>query len=88
MQTYIWHTIHPDKHSPGTIHQVLAYGNLDSLTIIKRELGEEKLKNVFLHQPQKVYTASALNFITKFILHIEQPIDDTQYLKTTPRHIG
>ncbi len=88
MQTYTWHTSHPDRNSPGTIHQVLAYGNLDSLTTIKKELGEEKLKNLFLRQPQKVYTASALNFITKFILHIQQPIDETRYLKTTPRNIG
>ena len=88
MQTYTWHTSHPDGNSPGTIHQVLAYGNLDSLVGIKKGLGEEKLKEVFLQKPQKVYTASALNFVTKFILHIQQPIDETRYLKTTPRHIG
>ena len=75
-------------NSPGTIHQILAYGDLTAIQAIKKKLGEDKLKKVFMQQPQKVYTPSGLNFIAKFILHIPDKIDDDRYLKTTPRHIG
>lgn len=85
---YTWHTDKPDLYSPGTIHQILAYGNLGAIEDIKKKLGKEKIKEVFLQRPQKVYTPSALNFIAIFILHISHPIDDTRYLKTTPRYIG
>ncbi|MEX0896090.1 MAG: hypothetical protein WDZ94_04105 [Patescibacteria group bacterium] len=88
MQTYTWHTRQQNIDSPGTIHQILAYGNLNALNDIKKAAGEERLKKIFLEQPQKVYTPSALHFISKFILHIGQPIDETRYLKTTPRYIG
>lgn len=88
MKTYTWHTSKPDSSSPATIHQILAYGSLKAITAARKQLGKKQLKDTFLNQPQKVYTPSALHFVTKFILRIKNPIDETRYLKTTPRYIG
>ena len=86
--SYTWYTHKSNINSPGTVHQILAYGNLGAIRAIKKKLGKEKLREVFLQYPQKVYTPSALNFIAKFILCIPNQIDENRYLKTTPRHIG
>lgn len=89
MQTYTWHTSKPaDITSPGTVHQILAYGNLETILSLKKELGEKELEKTFLDSPQKVYTPSGLHFVVKFILSIKNHIDEARYLKTTPRNIG
>ena len=43
---YTWWTDKPDINNPGTIHQILAYGNLEALKDLKKNLGEQKLKQV------------------------------------------
>lgn len=85
---YLWYKKTADLDSPDTVHNVLSYGNLSAITEIKKSLGEEKLKEIFLKSPQKVYSPSGLNFITKFVLHITETINESRYLKTTPRYIG
>ncbi len=83
---YSWFTNKTDEKSPETIHQTLAFGSLNEIQSLKQTLGEEKLKKLFLDQPKKVYTASTLNFIKKFILSINTSIDEQRYLKNTPRN--
>jgi hypothetical protein len=83
---YSWYTNKVDKKSPETIHQILAFGSLDDIKSLKQSLGEETLTELFLRSPQKIYTASTLNFIAKFILHIHSSIDEQRYLKNTPRY--
>lgn len=84
---YVWYKENPDINSPDTVHQVLALGNLVALRDIKSKLGREKIVELFLKYPKKVYTRSALNFITKFILNINKPFNEDEYLKFTPRII-
>lgn len=88
MQTYTWYSTKSDINSPDTIHNILAFGTLKDIDELKRIQGEEMLKSMFLQHPKKIYYPSVLNFISKFILHISQPIDENRYLKTTPRNIG
>ncbi len=64
------------------------FGKLDDIKSLKKEVGEDKVRELFLTHPKKVYTASALNFIKKYILDINTPIDDQKYLKFTPRVTG
>lgn len=64
------------------------YGTLDEITSLKKAIGVEKLKTIFLHHPKKVYTSPALYFIKNFILGIITPIDEKTYLKDTPRRVG
>lgn len=73
--------------SPDTIHQILMFGKLSEIQSLKKTIGEATIKELFLHFPKKIYTAAALNFIKNFILRLQTPIDENQYLKNTPRII-
>ena len=67
------------------MHQVLAYGTFNEIKSLKNTLGEKIMKEIFVTHPKKLYTASALNFIKKFVLHLSS-IDEQKYLKSTPRY--
>ena len=84
---YLWYSNKVATKSPDTIHQVLMFGNLGDIQSLKKAIGEETIRKLFLHYPKKIYTAPALNFIKNFILRIGTSIDEQQYLKHTPRHI-
>ncbi len=84
--TYSWYTNNTTKDSPDSIHQTLAYGTLHEIKSLKNTLGEEKIKKLFIANPKKLYTASSLNFIKKFILHLSTSFDEQKYLKSTPRY--
>lgn len=81
----VWYAPKSDIKSPDTIHQILMFGKLSDIQSLKRTIGENIVKEAFLHFPKKIYTAPTLNFIKNFILKISTPIDEQQYLKFTPR---
>lgn len=81
-----WYSTTQDTQSPDAIHQILAYGTLDEIRLLKKAIGEETIKKLFLGFPKKIYTSSALYFIKHFILHITNPIDEQKYLRNAPRH--
>ncbi|HUD44256.1 MAG TPA: hypothetical protein VMR41_01805 [Patescibacteria group bacterium] len=87
MHNFSWYTNNSSVDSPDAIHQILAFGSLDDIKSLKRTLGEDKLIDLFLQYPKKVYTSPALNFIKNFILHIPSSLDDQKYLKFTSRNI-
>jgi hypothetical protein len=84
---YSWYSQTNDPNSSDAVQQILAYGNLDEILSLRKKMGREKLRQVFIEHPKKVYSASSLHFIQKFILHIDKPFDEQQYLKNTPRYI-
>lgn len=75
-----------DKHY--IIHQVLMYGTLEDIEWLKKVYSKKEIERVFVESPKKIYTASALNFVKSFILNITERIDESKYLKFTPRRIG
>lgn len=83
----VWYSNKTNISSPDTVHQILMYGNLQEIKLLKKTLGLEKIKELFISYPKKVYTAPALNFIKNFVLQIPTQIDEQKYLKVTPRHI-
>lgn len=83
----LWYSRSNAKDSPDTVHQVLAFGTLQDIKSLKNNLGNVKLKQLFLSYPKKIYTPSMLNFIKNFILNIDKQIDEQKYLKNTPRNI-
>jgi len=85
---YSWYSRASNQKSPDTIHQILAFGTLDDIRTIKKIIGKEKARELFLRYPKKVYTLAGLKFIKNFILNITGSIDDAKYLKNTPRRIG
>ncbi len=82
-----WYTKKVDKESPDTIHQILAYGTLAEIRLLKEKVGGGKIKKLFLQYPKKIYTLPLLNFVKNFILHINSSIDEKKYLKNTLRSI-
>ncbi len=83
----VWYSTNPTINSPDTIHQILMFGKLDEIKSLKKTIGERTLRNLFINHPKKIYNRAALNFIKKFVLKVNIPIDEQQYLKTTPRII-
>lgn len=84
---YSWYSQVSDQISADKVQQALAYGSLDEIMLLKKEIGEEKLSQIFLNHPKKLYSKSSLNFIQKFILHLDNQINEVQYLKDAPRNI-
>lgn len=87
MNKTVWYSSKANLNSPDVIHQILMYGTLYEIKSLIETLGENTVKELFLEYPKKIYTASALNFIKKNILHVRSSIDDQKYLKSTPRNI-
>jgi hypothetical protein len=85
MKNYSWYAPKAVISSPDNIHQTLAFGSLNDVQSLRKTVGKNTLTNIFLQNPKKVYTAPSLNFIAKFILHINL-VDEQKYLKFTPRH--
>lgn len=83
----VWYAPKADLKSPDTIHQILMFGKLSDIQSLKKAVGETTVKELFLRFPKKIYTSAALNFIKNFILRLQTPIDEQQYLKYTPRTI-
>lgn len=83
-----WYSKAAGKNSPDAVHQILAFGTLEDIRSLKKTVGEEKVKKLFIGYPKKVYTERSLNFIKNFILRIKSPLDEQKYIKYTPRHIG
>jgi hypothetical protein len=83
----IWYSSKSNFTSTDTIHQTLMFGTLREIRSLKKTVGINTIKKLFLDHPKKIYTASALNFIKNFILHITSPVDEQKYLKHSPRRI-
>ena len=85
IRNYTWYNKTLDLSQPEAIHQVLALGTIEEIEELKHRIGEEKLKDIFLQYPSKVYRPENLNFIKNFLLKIKEPIDEKRYLKDTLR---
>lgn len=85
---YSWYTNSKSKKSPDAVHQILAFGSLYDIQILKKTIGIKKLKDLFFKYPKKVYTAPLFNFIKNIVLRIHTSVDEQKYLKNTPRRIG
>lgn len=83
---YTWYTNSNTIDTPDAIHQILAFGRLEDIQELQKKLGIQKIRDIFVTHPKKIYTPSGLNFISEFILHISSPIKKHEYLKSTPRY--
>lgn len=82
----VWYSPNSDIQAPDTIHQILMFGTLKDIQALKKRVGENAVRKLFLGYPKKIYTNASLNFIKNFILNINVSIDEKRYLKYTPRH--
>jgi len=85
---YSWYTKSKDTNTADYIHQILAFGTLSDIRLLKKTVGDKKLRNIFVENPRKIYSAQLLNFIKNIVLGIHASIDEKKYLKYAPRNIG
>ena len=78
--------IDPEKDKTYIIHQVLMYGGLNDIEMLKKTYSLAEIKNTFIKYPSKIYTPQAFNFISKFILDIKNS-NAKKYVKSTSRNI-
>ncbi len=72
-----------DKHRSYIIHQVLMYGDFDQIRWLFNTYSKERIVDVFLNKPQKVYTREALNYVNKFILGLDdKQLETNKYVNT------
>ena len=64
------------------VNQVLMYGTLDEIKQLKREYGEDKVRQIFIENPINIYSKSAFNFIKNFVLKIKINLDGGRYIKS------
>ena len=86
IRNYTWYNKTLDLSKPDAIQQVLAYGTIEEIEELKKLIGEEKIKKIFLNCPSKIYRPENLHFIKNYLLKIEEPIDEARYLKDTLRN--
>ena len=84
---YTWYNRDSILQSADTMHQILAYGQIEDIQKMRQELGDAILTKIFLENPKKVYSPQTLNFIVHYILKINDEIDERRYLKNSPRVI-
>lgn len=84
---YTWYSNTVKPNLPDMVQQTLAFGCLADILSLRKNLGQEKMRDIFLRFPKKIYTASSLNFAKKFILLVNKPIDEEKYLKYAPGNI-
>ena len=86
MLIYAWYSRNKNIYTPDAIHQILAYGTLYDIRLLKKRVGKTALQKLFISRPKKLYTSPSLNFIKKFILDVNAKIDEQKYLKNTQRN--
>jgi len=53
------------------IHQTLAFGTLEEIKLLFNIYSAKEIHQIFLKQPQPLYSPQGLNFIQKYILQIK-----------------
>ena len=84
---YLWYKKSDDVRSADTIHQILVFGTLEDISDFKAEVGDKKMREIFIQKPKNIYTKADFNFVKRYLLKIDQEIDGTAYLKTSARNI-
>ncbi len=71
------------------VNQILSLGSLENLKWLFNEYGKDRIRQIFLTKPQKVYSPANLNFVRRFLLGLNSKnAPDYKYDQTIPRRIG
>lgn len=71
------------------INQVLMYGGFKELRWLFRTYPKKTIREVFVHQPLKIYTPSAFHFAKEILLGLKnQKLKPENYDRDLPRRIG
>jgi hypothetical protein len=65
------------------VHQVLMYGDLKDIKWLLETYSRSKVREIFVQQPKKVYTAPAFNFVKNFVLGLKgKKLEENKYVKS------
>ena len=84
---YLWYKKSDDTKSADTIHQILVFGTLKDIANLKSDVGDSKIREIFIQRPRNIYTKADFNFVKQYLLKIDQEINESAYLKTSARNI-
>jgi hypothetical protein len=77
------------KDDTYIIHQILAYGSMEALAWLFSAYPKDHIQRVFCEAPYKDYRPSRFHFVTSALLSLEhRSIDQRNYVKNIPRHLG
>ncbi|MCL4384835.1 MAG: hypothetical protein M1479_10255 [Actinobacteria bacterium] len=72
----------PETDKIYIIHQVLAYGNIDDIKILKKIYSDREIENIFKNFPKRIYTRPVFLFIKNFMLNIDDELNEKDYVKS------
>lgn len=70
-----------EKDKIYVINQILAYGSLENVKWLFKNIPKSKIENIFINHPQKIYTKSAFHFTKTILLNLKINLDEKKYLK-------
>lgn len=70
------------KDEAYLVNQTLMFGGLPQIKYLIKKKGLNKVQEIFVSHPTKIYTPPAFYFIKNFILKIDQDLDPARYVKT------
>ena len=59
------------KHKKYIIHQILQYGDIKDYLWLKKQYLLKDIKDIFIKQPESIYTYKSFNFTKKYLLGLE-----------------
>jgi hypothetical protein len=65
------------------VHQVLQYGDISDFRWLQKTYSQTEINQTFIDHPRATYQPAAFSFITKFLLHIQQPLEKQNYVSAT-----
>ncbi|MCA9370029.1 MAG: hypothetical protein H6774_03755 [Pseudomonadales bacterium] len=68
------------EHKQYIIHQVLQYGDLETIRMLKQVYSHNELVTTFVEHPRKTYQAKTFSFVKKHVLGITSPLDESNYV--------
>lgn len=85
LKPYLWSTnfskLDIDHDRDYIIHQTLSYGSLKAIFRLFSLYPVSVIRDTFISHPKPLYTPSAMNFLTKYFLQINPPVNIVKYLK-------
>jgi len=81
-------TLDRDQDQAYIINQVLAFGSLVQLKELFHLYGKEKIREIFLHQPIKIYQPDVYHYFLLLFGVSKDEAPEYRYDRYTPRHIG
>ncbi len=74
------------KHQKYIVHQILHYGDIEDYLWLKQQYSLKKIQQVFINQPEPIYTPKSFNFTKNYLLNLQnKKLEQRKYVKNLSR---